>query len=98
MRCPARGILKQANRPNPAIRTQIEPVPGAARNPDQVAGLYFDRGKRADLRPDVKESTSMNDEAHFVFVMPVFATELGQHVKPETANLEACIPTPSGAQ
>src|SRR5438132_12800395 len=64
---------------SPAIRTQINPVPGAARNPDQVAGLYFDRGKRADLRPDVKESTSMNDEAHFVFVMPVFATELGQH-------------------
>src|SRR6266851_2042831 len=79
MRCPARGVLEQANRTNPPIRTQIKPVPRAARNADQVATFHFDRSERADAWPDVKKSATMNDEAHFVFVVPVFATELGQH-------------------
>src|SRR5260370_25922266 len=79
MRCPARGVLEQANRTNPPIRTQIKPVPRAARNADQVATFHFDRSERADAWPDVKKSATMIDEAHFFFVVTAFATTLGRH-------------------
>src|SRR5207253_744968 len=57
----------------------IKPVPGAARYPDQVASLHLDHSEGTRAWPDVKQSPTVNDEAHFIFIVPVLAIELSQH-------------------
>ena len=45
----------------------------------KVSGLDFNGRDRAIGRADMKEPTALQDEADFVFVMPVFAIELCEH-------------------
>src|SRR5439155_25601804 len=79
VRRPPGLVLKQANRANVAIRTQIEPVPGAARHANQVARFHFDRddgGPSLFARMDVKQTAAADDEPHLILVMPVLGAEL----------------------
>src|SRR5215472_16175214 len=46
VRGPAGSILEQANGLDPAIATEIKPMPGAFGHADQVAGLHFDHRDR----------------------------------------------------
>jgi len=77
---PTRRVLKQANRANATVRTQVEPVQRSAWHANQVAGFDFDRQYRSTVCVDVKKSVTRNDESDFVFVVPVFAIEFREHL------------------
>src|SRR6185295_9584986 len=76
---PARHVLKQTDGSNAAIGAEVEPMPGAARHPNQIAGFHLDRDNRSGLGVNMKESMARDDEAHLVFVMPVFTTKFPEH-------------------
>ena len=76
---PARLVLKQTNRPNRSVLAKIKPMPGFSGHANQVSGFYLDCGKRASARVNVKHSPAMKDEAHCVFIVPVFTPESRQH-------------------
>src|SRR5262245_49540504 len=79
VRRPSRLILKEADRANAAIRAQVEPVMRAFWHANEVARLHFDGKHRARARMDVKQAPSLDDEAYFVFIVPVFGVEPDQH-------------------
>src|SRR5262245_43730400 len=79
LRRPATRILKEPDGANLTAGAEIEPVQCSARHANEISGFYFDRGHRPGCWPDVKQAAAMNDEAHFVFVVPMFAIELGEH-------------------
>src|SRR5437016_5974236 len=79
VRRPPGRILKQPNRADAAVGAQIEPVARAVRNADEIPAFDFDGEDRAARRADVKQPTSLDDEADLVFVVPVLAAELGEH-------------------
>ena len=62
-----------------AVGAQIEPVMGPPRHADQIAGFDLDGEHRPLRRVHVEKTTALDDEADFVLVVPVFATELGEH-------------------
>jgi hypothetical protein len=55
-------------------------VPGAARNANQISSFDLDSDDRTSLRVNMKQSVPRDYESHFVFVMPVLAIELRQHL------------------
>src|SRR5690242_17946237 len=79
VRRPAGRVLKQTNRTDATIGAEIEPVQGAAWHANQIAGFDFDRQHWSSRRVNVKKPVAGNNEAHFVFVVPVFAIELREH-------------------
>ena len=79
MRRPARLVLEQPDRADVAIGAQIEPVPGPARHPNQVAGLDFDRDDRTLAGMNVEQPPAADDEADLVLVMPMLGAELREH-------------------
>src|SRR6478735_4005113 len=54
VRRPARRILEQTNRANPALSAEVEPVMRALRHADQIAWLHFDGEHGTALRVNVK--------------------------------------------
>ena len=38
LRRPTHYVLKQMDRSNPSVRAEVEPVPGATRNTDEIPG------------------------------------------------------------
>src|SRR5436853_5745240 len=90
MRCPARRVLKQADGANLTVRAEVEPVMRAARHTDQITGFDFD-GRHWPLSwMNVKQAAPGDDEAHFVFIMPVLALEARQH-RIETRRLRSNV-------
>ena len=84
--CPSRGILKQANRSDLPICAQIEPMPRAAWDANQVSGFHFNRCDGASVtRMNVKHAVTGENESDFIFIMPVLAAELcrASHRGPE---------------
>src|SRR5262245_40461156 len=79
MRRPARHVLKQPNGPDASISAEIEPVMRAARHTDQITRLNFDRKHWRTWWMNVEQATALDDEADFVFVVPVLAVELVEH-------------------
>ena len=73
MRRPAGRILEQTNRANATVRTEIEPVMRAAGHANQIAGLDLNREDRPLRRMDMKQAAAFDDEADFVFIVPVFS-------------------------
>src|SRR5262245_49920764 len=80
IRRPARRVFEQTNGANAAISAEIEPVEKAGRHSDQVACFDLDGDYGAILRMKVIQTTTFNDEAHLVVVVPVLAVEFGQHL------------------
>jgi hypothetical protein len=76
---PARHVLKQTDGSNAAIGAEVEPMPGAPRHTNQIAGFHFDGDNRSGLGVNMKESMACDYEAYLVFVMPVFTTKLPEH-------------------
>src|SRR3989442_2291394 len=76
---PPRRILEKPDRPNPPVRAEVKPVPGAARHTNQVAGLDFDGDHRAASRPDVEQTAALQNEPDFILIVPMLAVEFGQH-------------------
>src|SRR5688572_8513438 len=64
VRRPPRNILEEPDRPDAALRAQVEPVMRTARYADQIAGFHFDREDRSFERMHVEESTTFDDEPH----------------------------------
>src|SRR5215469_11899626 len=58
VRGPAGDILEQTNGLDPAIATEVKPVPRALGHADQVAGLHFDHRDRARAGTNVKQATA----------------------------------------
>jgi len=79
VRRPAGHVLEQANRADATIGAEVEPVQGASRHANQIAGFDFNRQHRAGGRVDMKESVTRDDETHFILIVPVFPIELLQH-------------------
>src|SRR5260221_3401812 len=79
MRGPAGSVLKKPNGANPFFLAQIEPVPGSARHTQQIARLDRDRDDVSFARMNMKQATAFNNEAHFIFIVPVFTVEAIQH-------------------
>src|SRR6266550_802256 len=79
VRRPARLVLEQTDRPDVAVGAEIEPVMGAVGDAQQITGLHFDRDDRTLARMDVEQAAPANDEAHFVFVVPVLHVEFREH-------------------
>src|SRR6266446_7049989 len=79
VRRPSSHVLEQTDGSNPAVGAKIEPVPGAARNANQISpvNLYADYRTRAGA--NVEQSVARDYESHLVFVMPVFTIKLRQH-------------------
>src|SRR5271165_495168 len=83
MRRPSRLVLEPADRANPSIGAQIEPMTGPARHANHVSSLDFDGDYVAVEGMDVKDAASGDDEAHFVFVVRVLGPEpVEQGVEP----------------
>src|SRR5712692_7436312 len=76
---PTSHVLKQADCSNSAISAEVKPVPGPARNTNQVPSFNLNGNYRSPLRMDMEQSMPGDYEPYFVFVMPVFAIELCQH-------------------
>ena len=76
---PAGLVLKQANSTNRPIATQIEPMPCSPRHADEVSTLNFDGDNRSILWAHMKQAASLNNEAHLIIIVPVFAAELCEH-------------------
>src|SRR5262249_19209005 len=68
-----------ANRTNALFLAQVEPMPRSARYPEKIASFDGDRNNVACARMDVKQTASFNDEANFVFIMPVLRVEAVEH-------------------
>src|SRR5437867_6607329 len=68
VRRPAGGILKQANRADPAIAAQVEPMVRPLRDADQIAAFDLDGEHGAAGRVDVEQAAAFDDQADFVFV------------------------------
>src|SRR5258708_32750238 len=77
VRRPSARILKQADRANSPFFTQIKPVPRSARHAQQIPRFNGNRNhfSVAVLTPEVnvKNSPALDDEPHFIFIVPVFA-------------------------
>src|SRR2546421_9960425 len=80
MRRPAFFILEKPYGSDLACATQIEPMASSTRDPDHISRANFNGNGRMISRRNVKQAASANREAHFVFIMPVFAVESGQHL------------------
>src|SRR5262249_20806487 len=71
------------NRAYALFLAEIEPVPGAAGNAQQIARFNRDGNDVSFARMNVKQAASFDDETHFVFVVPVFTVEAVEHrIKP----------------
>src|SRR5215472_13027359 len=79
MRRPAGLILKQTNRANSPVPTQVKPVPRAPRNAHQVAGFNLNRHHGALRRMNMKKPATCDDVAHFIFIVGVLDVELRKH-------------------
>src|SRR5262249_37965986 len=69
----------EANGTNAAIAAQVKPVTRASRDANQVAGLHFDCEDRPIRRMDVEETSTLDYETDFVFVVPMLTIEPGKH-------------------
>src|SRR5262249_54076841 len=72
-------VLKQPDCPNPSIAAEIEPVPGAPWNANQISGFNFNANDRPVLRVNMKQAAPGNNETDLVFFVPMFTVELRQH-------------------
>ena len=79
MRRPARRILEEANRPDAPVGAEIEPVMRAARHADEIAAPRPRARTRCRRRLTWNSPAALDDEADFVFVVPVLAVELREH-------------------
>src|SRR5690242_2806108 len=79
MRRPSRRVLKQTDGANPFVRAEMEPVMRTARHTDQITGFDFDSSDRPVAWMNMKQAAPGDDEAHFVFIVPVLALESRQH-------------------
>src|ERR1043166_605257 len=79
VRRPAGSILEEPNRADALFLAQVEPMPSAARNAEKVAGFDSDGNHVAFARMDVKQAAALDDEADFVFIVPMLAVEAVKH-------------------
>src|ERR1700693_3281002 len=79
MRRPSGTVLKQSDGANSTVRAQIEPMMCSAWHTKQVARSDFDRNHRCALRMNVKYTPPGENEPHFIFIVPMFAIETGEH-------------------
>src|SRR6266536_649325 len=79
VRCPTSHVLKQTDGSNPPVCAEVEPVPGAARNTNQISGLDLYADYPTGLRVNMEQSVARDYESHLVFVVPVLAIKLRQH-------------------
>src|SRR5215471_10643260 len=63
----------------PFLPAEIEPMPSAARHADEISRFDRDRNNWALYRRDVEQPAALDDEAHFVLIMPMFGIELIEH-------------------
>src|SRR5215212_1928451 len=77
---PTRCVLKQTDCPDATVCAEIEPVQRAARHANQIAGFDFDCQHWSTRRVNVEYPVTGDGEPHFVFVVPVLAIKLREHV------------------
>src|SRR4051812_12689144 len=66
---PAGDVLEETDGPDLPLGAEVEPVPGAARHPDQVARLHLQRHHCALPGVDVEHAAAADDEADLVLVV-----------------------------
>ena len=90
VRRPARDVLKQPDRANAPIAAEVEPVMRAARHANQIAGFNFDGEHRPAVgRMNMKKPAALDNQADFVFVVPVLGAEFGEHrVEPRRRRVD----------
>ena len=79
VRRPSGLVLEQPDRANAPVAAEVEPMMRSARHANQVSGDDLERKHGFARRVDVEEPATVDDEAHLVFVVPVFAAELLEH-------------------